>query len=175
MFKVAITNRFLCNNLIEKISELTDYDLIILREKDLSLEEYTSLAKRAVEVSDKVVLHSFIDTAKLLNYKKIHLPFKSFVENIDILKDFSLVGVSTHSVDEALEAERLGASYVTASHIFPTDCKKDLEPRGLEYLKDVCSRVSIPVYALGGINSNNAQSCIDNGAKGVCMMSEAMK
>ena len=50
-----------------------------------------------------------------------------------------------------MEAERLGATYVTAGHIFTTDCKKGLPPRGLDFLKNVCDAVTIPVYGIGGI------------------------
>ena len=175
MYKIAITNRHLCSiDIADKIAELTVYEMIILREKDLTREEYLNLAKRAIVVNDKVVLHSFIDVASELNYKKIHLPFDTFVRNSERLKDFELIGVSTHSVNEAQTAEKMGADYVTASHIFNTDCKKGLRPRGLDFLKAVCESVKIPVYALGGINNENAQDCIDAGAKGVCMMSEAM-
>ena len=46
-----------------------------------------------------------------------------------------------------MEAERLGATYVTAGHIFTTDCKKGLPPRGLDFLKNVCDAVTIPKTA----------------------------
>lgn len=175
MYKIAITNRHLCSiDIVDKIAELTDYEMIILREKDLTKEEYLNLAKRAIALNDRVVLHSFIDVAAELNYKKIHLPFDIFIKNAERLKDFELVGVSIHSISEVQTAEIMGADYVTASHIFNTECKKDLRPRGIDFLKEVCESVKIPVYALGGINNENAQDCIDAGAKGVCMMSEAM-
>ncbi len=176
MYKIAITNRHICNNLLSKISELerSEYNIIILREKDMPESEYLSLAKRAIGLSSKIILHSFINVSEELNYKKIHLPFNAFCQNIDRLKDFHTVGVSTHTIDEAVRAESLGADYITSSHIFATDCKKGLEPKGLEFLKNVCNSVNIPVYALGGINSENAELCIKTGAKGVCMMSQAM-
>ena len=75
---------------------------------------------------------------------------------------------------EAKEAEKLGATYVTASPIFRTKCKEDVEPKGLYWLKEICKGVSIPVYALGGINNINARNCIEAGAEGVCTMSSAM-
>ena len=46
------------------------------------------------------------------------------------LKHFNIIGASTHSLEDAKIAEKLGATYITASHIFATDCKKGLEPRG---------------------------------------------
>lgn len=175
MFKIAITNRHLCHDILTKISTINDYDYIILREKDLSEQEYYSLAKKAIDINPKIILHTYIDVAIKLNYKKIHLPYQSFIDNIDKLNNFDIVGVSTHSLEEALQCQKLNADYITFSHIFDTDCKKGLEPKGLDALKQVCSSVSIPVYALGGINNDNAKLCVNYGAKGVCYMSYAMK
>ena len=68
----------------------------------------------------------------------------------------------------------LGASYVTGGHIFATDCKKGVPPRGLDFLKAVCSSVNIPVYAIGGINGDNINSVLNAGASGACIMSGLM-
>ena len=70
---------------------------------------------------------------------------------------FTKIGISIHSVEEAKEAEQLGASYLTAGHIYATDCKRGLPPRGLGFLKEVCREVSIPVYGIGGIKFDEEQ------------------
>lgn len=88
---------------------------------------------------------------------------------------FLVRGVSVHSVEDAHRAEQCGATYLTAGHVFVTDCKKGLAPRGLDFLHEVCSSVKIPVYAIGGINDKNAASCIREGAAGVCVMSGYMR
>ena len=62
-----------------------------------------------------------------------------------------------------------------AGHIFETDCKKGLAPRGLGFLKKVLENARIPVYGIGGIHENNYQQVLDAGAAGICMMSEFMK
>ena len=87
---------------------------------------------------------------------------------------FSYVGASVHSVSEAKEAEKLGATCLIAGHIFSTDCKKDVPPRGLIFLKEVCESVDIPVFGIGGIAKENASDVLMTGAKGMCIMSEAM-
>ena len=94
-----------------------------------------------------------------------------------MMHEFSVAGTSVHSVEEAVEAEKLGASYISAGHIFSTDCKKGMPPRGLDFLKDVCRSVSIPVYAIGGIRIDKAQlqELLDCGAAGGCVMSGMMK
>lgn len=154
-----------------------DVDYLILREKDLTESAYENLAKQVLkEAGERCVLHSFIDVAIRLGCRKIHLPMEAFLKMTPKQKAcFSMIGVSTHTVEEALLAEKNKADYITASHIFPTDCKKGLPPKGLVYLKAVCQKVQIPVYALGGISKENIKDCINAGADGVCMMKTYMR
>ena len=90
------------------------------------------------------------------------------------LQLFDQIGASVHSVEEATEAVTLGATYLIAGHIFSTDSKKGVPPRGLSFLKQVCDAVPIPVFAIGGITRNDVNAIKAAGAKGVCIMSEAM-
>ena len=178
---VCVTARKLCGDdfikRLEKISK--NCDLIILREKDLTEEEYFSLGEKFLHVCSNgratPVLHCFWKKALELHHDKIHLSLKDFRENPQIREKFSLVGVSVHSPEEAKEAEALGADYVTAGHIFETDCKKGLKGRGLEFLRQVSQGVSIPVYAIGGISAENMESVREAGANGACIMSGFMK
>jgi thiamine-phosphate pyrophosphorylase len=189
MYKIlAITNRHLCNNdfltqienictLNEKKSEINSVS-IVLREKDLSENDYKDLAAKVMKICEKnnteCILHTYYKVARELNCKKIHLPLHVLKSKPDLCKEFNEVGVSIHSVSEAIEAVNLGATYITAGHIFATDCKKDIPPRGLSFLSSVCSSVNIPVYAIGGISPTNAQKTINAGADGICIMSGLM-
>ena len=85
------------------------------------------------------------------------------------------IGTSIHSVEDAIFAESHGADYITAGHIFTTNCKKGLPGRGIEWLKTVCDAVSIPIYAIGGISDANAGELSDCGIAGYCMMSASMQ
>lgn len=181
---ICITNRHLVPGdfleRIEQIAALKAVDAIILREKDMAEEEYRRLASQVLLICEKYgrtcILHNFVKTAMELGHNKIHLPYPVFLELNGKQRDFfRLTGVSTHVPGEARKAEQLGASYVTASHIFPTACKEGLAPRGLSYLQETVSAVKIPVYALGGIHLDNAAACLEAGAAGVCMMSEFMR
>ncbi|HEX9025328.1 MAG TPA: thiamine phosphate synthase [Clostridium sp.] len=189
MYKIlAITNRHLCNNdfltQIEKICTLNENKSkvksvsIVLREKDLPENEYKDLATKVLKICEKnnteCILHTYYKVAIELNCKKIHLPLHVLKSKPDIYKEFDEVGVSIHSVSEAIEAVNLGATYITAGHIFETDCKKDLPPRGLSFLSSVCSLVNIPVFAIGGISLSNAEKAINAGADGICIMSGLM-
>ncbi len=175
MFKIiCVTSKGMCDDFIKRVGELYRNGItVILREKDLSESEYEKLARRVIEVCPDVILHSYTEVAKRLGTKKIHLPLHMMNENIR--NDFEIVGVSVHSAQEAAAAEKMGADYVTAGHIFVTDCKKGLAPRGTEFLKSVVNSVNIPVYGIGGISPDNIAKIRGTGAAGGCIMSGFMK
>ena len=195
-----ISNRKLCENenlekQIEKIFSayerkiiLKNFDIVALtlREKDLNKNEYLKLIEKVYPICQKykinLILHQNYDLNLDDKYKidGIHLSyniFKSLNENIkaELIKKYKRIGVSIHSLDEAKEVENLGASYVVAGHIFETDCKKGLKPRGLKFVEDLSSTLTIPIFAIGGIDEKNSLSVIDSGAFSVCMMSSIMK
>lgn len=180
---LCVTNRNLCREdflqRIEKIAENRPNG-IILREKDLSEEEYKTLAEKVLNCCKKYdvpcILHSFVDAAMELGAENIHLPLHILREMDEKTKEtFKIIGASCHSVEEAQEAERLGCTYITAGHVFVTDCKKGLAPRGLEFLRKVCESVSVPVYAIGGISNVNVDLVRKAGAAGACVMSGLMR
>lgn len=173
---ICVTNRKICEIPLEqRIEQLAKIGIkkVILREKDLSEDEYTALAEKISGISGiELYIHNFLNAARKLSVSRLHLPLSLLNEKLT--EEFETVGASVHSVEEAKTAEKLGASYITAGHIFATDCKRGLAPRGLDFLKAVCGSVKIPVYAIGGITSDNMQSCLDAGAAGVCVMSGLM-
>lgn len=181
--RICITNRGLVDgDFLRQIQRVTckGVDAVILREKDLTEEEYERLARKVLAVCagnhTLCILHSFKEAAKRLNHPYIHLPMPLFLElSPEERQYFRMIGVSTHTVEEAETAQEKGAHYITASHIFPTGCKPGLAPRGLQYLREVVQAVDIEVYALGGIHPDNIHLCVEAGADGICMMSEYMK
>ena len=195
-----ISNRKLCENenlekQIEKtfsayqrkiILENFEIVALTLREKDLYKNEYLKLVEKIYPICQKyridLILHQNYDLVleDKYNIEGIHLSyntFKSLNKNIrkELIKKYKKIGVSIHSIDEAKEVEMLGATYIVAGHIFKTDCKKDLEPRGLEFIQELSSALIIPIFAIGGINQENSHLVINNGAFGVCMMSSLME
>ena len=179
---LCVTNRLLCaDDFLERIDTLAMAQPkgIILREKDLTADEYNALAVSVLEICEKYgtqcILHSFADIAEQLGAKALHLPLPILRElPTDKRKRFTTLGASCHDPEDAKEAEALGCTYITAGHVFDTDCKKGLPGRGVDFLRQLCESVSIPVYAIGGINEKNAAQVINAGAKGVCVMSGAM-
>ena len=180
---LCVTNRILCKEdflaRVDKIAANKPKGMI-LREKDLSEKEYKELAEHVLMICKKYdvpcILHSFVDVAIALGAENIHLPLHILREmDAKTKENFKIIGASCHSVEEAQEAERSGCTYITAGHIFVTDCKKGLAPRGLEFLQSVCESVSIPVYAIGGISSENINAVRKVGAAGACVMSGLMR
>lgn len=153
---------------------------VILREKDLDETEYERLAREAQRICSAagvpLYLHSYAGAAERLKIGRLHLPLAKLLQmEAEEKKRFQEIGASVHSLREAVQAEAAGAAYVTAGHVFWTDCKKGLAPRGLSFLEEICSTVRIPVYAIGGITPETAWDCLAAGAAGVCLMSSLMQ
>lgn len=195
---IAVTNRKLCDgDFLDQIKKITDFGIraIILREKDLSEAEYEELAAQVLEICQNTdticILHNFPLVSERLGCDHMHLPlpvFHNYMENISLDRKICFqnrknlknrenlyIGTSVHSVEQAKEAIALGASYVTAGHIYSTQCKPGLAPRGIDFLKNICQTVQVPVFGIGGIHPDNMQQVLDAGAAGVCMMSEMMR
>ncbi|MDF2596772.1 MAG: thiE1 [Clostridia bacterium] len=178
---LCITNRKLCkDDFLDRINQIAKGKPhgIILREKDLSLAEYEELAIKIKEICDlnkvTLIINQNIEVALKLKIPNIQLSLSCLRTYKNELHQFDHIGASIHSVSEAKEAQALGASYLIAGHIFPTDCKKGVLPRGLLFLEEVCDAVTIPVFAIGGITKDKIKQVASVGAKGACVMSACM-
>jgi thiamine-phosphate pyrophosphorylase len=176
---ITVTNRKLCKDCFaERVQKILSAEpfLVILREKDLSDSEYEKLAGNIISDKDKyrqILSLNRPGIAAKLGIENVHLTIHDLREN-SRPEGIKRVGVSVHSADEAKEAQNLGADYLIAGHIYTTDCKKGVPPRGIDFLREVVSSVKIPVFAIGGICEENFREPLENGAKGVCLMSEFM-
>lgn len=171
-----ITNRHLVSE--EKYfktlqdTSLAGVDRIILREKDLNDEELERLyykIKALVSDNTEIIINSNIKVFKKVEEKTLHLPFKDFMV-MDNTKEID-IGVSVHSVEEGIEASKRGCNYILASHIFPTKCKEGLEPKRVEFIRELKKVVTCPIIALGGISTDNASKVVEAGADGIALMS----
>ena len=179
---LCVTNRKLCReDFLTRIDRIAACHPagIILREKDMNPQKYQELAAAVMEICKQYgvqcILHSFPAVAVDLQADAIHLPLHLLRELSQEQKAyFKILGASCHSVEDALEAQALGCTYLTAGHVFETDCKKGLPGRGLEFLRHVCAAVDIPVYGIGGIDADNIALVRNAGASGACLMSSLM-
>lgn len=156
----------------------TGVGIIQLREKNYS-------AKKVLDVSSKIVSHTksirtlffindYLDIALLSNSDGLHIG----QEDIPIRQGRKLsdnkiiIGISTHSIEEAIQAEKEGADYIAFGPIFETKTKKNLPfPKGLYMLEKIVSAIKIPVVAIGGINTSNFNDVFSAGAAGAAMLS----
>ncbi|MGH4123490.1 MAG: thiamine phosphate synthase [Clostridium sp.] len=176
-----ITNRKLANNndFYKIIDEaiIGGISAIILREKDLSYAELLTIAKKVKKVIGSrdvnLIINSNLEVAKEVEAYGFHLCFEKFIGTKLSFK--GIIGVSVHSLYQAIEAQKQGADYLLLGHIFQTDCKKGLPPRGLELIKTIKKNVTIPIIALGGIKPENILVVMESGADGAAVMSTIMQ
>mgnify|MGYP004728513805 FL=1 len=179
---IAITNRALCPQPHEvRIAALCDagVDRVIVREKDLTEREFSALLDRidALLLPDqrrRITVNTFVDLAAAKGFPSIQISYDKFERHPDFAREFQEVGISVHGANEAKHVERQGADFCIAGHIFTTQCKPGVEPRGLDFLRHITSNAAIPVYAIGGIDAHNIASVRDAGAAGACLMSALM-
>lgn len=184
---IVITNRALVQGdffkQMQKVIRLHPH-AVILREKDLSDEEYEVLAEKVLSLctEEKVdcFLHSRISIAHRLGCKRIHLSIPGFMamseeERSQLKKEFQEISVSCHSMEDVNLAVKNGATQIILGTIFETECKKGLKGKGLEFVREICKSCPVPVYAIGGINMERLPQVMEAGAAGGCMMSGFMR
>jgi len=146
----------------------------------------------------RLILHTYANVASKLGICELHLPFTKFASasvkwatNLRDLAKFDgvctdkdeapgicasnltqklKIGVSVHSLEQALAAQELGADYVVAGHIFDTPSHALERCRGLWFLREICESLCIKTYAIGGINFENLSEIKQAGAAGAYMM-----
>jgi thiamine-phosphate pyrophosphorylase len=152
-------------------------DWIQIREKDLEARPLAELVRLAMEstrgTSTKILVNDRLDVALAAGAAGVHLGEASLpVHEVAEWRRSSghaefQIGASCHSVESARAAERVGADYIFFGPVFSTPSKAAFgPPQGIERLREVCAAVRIPVLAIGGVNAENAASCMEAGAAG---------
>jgi len=152
-------------------------DLVQIREKDLPTRELLEWVSGAMAAAGgpggagaRIVVNDRLDVAWAAQAHGVHLGTRSLPTRVvrGMVSAGFLVGVSCHSLQEALAAESAGADYLVLGPIFETPSKLEFgPPLGLEKLQEATLRVRIPVLALGGITRERARACRDAGAAGI--------
>jgi thiamine-phosphate pyrophosphorylase len=149
-------------------------DWVQVREKELSARALTRLVQSLVGAGPRIVVNSRLDVALAAGAHGLHLPADSLPPSR--LRPLTgagfLIGVSCHSLSGALRAEQEGADYVYLSPIYDSPSKPGYGPAlGVEALAAACSRLRIPVLALGGVDETRALECVAAGAAGFASIS----
>ncbi len=149
-----------------------------LREKDLTPRELFALAVEAcaalAPLGTRLLLNDRADVACAAHAHGVHLTTTSLSPAAArcSLPPGTLVGVSTHTLAEARFAEQFGADFITFGPVYATASKAAYgAPRGVAALREVCTAVCLPVFALGGITRERISPCREAGAHGVAAIS----
>ena len=155
---------------------------IQLRGKNLSAKELLKIGERLRHLthieSVKLFINDRIDVAMAIQADGVHLGQNSMPVKLarETSGDRFIIGVSTHSLKEAMDAEAGGADFITVGPIFETESKLRYGSAvGLTTLADVCRKVKIPVFAIGGISIERVNSVMKEGAHGVAVISAILK
>jgi len=177
---MLVTDRTICRgSLTDAVSAALrgGATAVMLREKDLAARDLYELALALREVTRRaralLIVNDRVDVALATGADGVHLGWKSLPPRKarEVVGPAGLIGVSTHSAEDAWKAEREGADYVTFGPVFPTPSKEGLvEPQGLAGIRRVKESLRIPLVALGGIDAVNTGDAFRAGADGVAVI-----
>jgi len=162
----------------QRINDVIDggIDIIQFRDKNISHEEFLVTGeklKRNIQGRVLFAVNGDIKAAINLGADILHLPEIS--DNVTTIretcKDRFMIGKSVHTIKSATKAESEGVDYVTLGTIFDSNSKPGGLPSGTNLIESTVREVDIPVFAIGGINTNNVRSVILAGAYGVAVIS----
>lgn len=181
MLLYAVTDRtwLKCRSLADVVDEAlkAGVTFLQLREKDLDYDSFLSLAREIKNVADKYnvpyVINDNVDIAVACGADGVHVG-QSDMEANDVRRIIGtdkILGVSAQTVEQAIKAEKNGADYIGVGTVFPTSTKLDAEVVYFETLQEICSAVSIPVVAIGGINRDNVMKLAGSGIDGIAVVS----
>ena len=152
-----------------------------LREKNKTTREYIRLAERVHEIAMRygvpLIIDDRLDVAMAVNAEGVHLGQSDMPVSTArrIAGDSMIIGATTKTVEQALEAVKSGADYLGVGAIYPTTTKVKTVLTSVDTLRAICSAVSIPVNAIGGLNKDNCHVLENTGIAGICVVSAIMK
>ena len=149
--------------------------ILQLRGKDITPKKLLNIA---IEIRELIknralfIINDRMDIAIACNADGIHIG-QDDIPLKEVKKIYNkIIGVSTHSKEEALKAYEDGANYISFGPIFKTFTKKNaLSPKGIDKLNEIMNIIPIPVIAIGGINENNIYDVLDTGVDGIAIIS----
>lgn len=151
--------------------------IIQIREKNLGDEEFLNEAVLIKEICRKynvpLIINDNVQVALKSGADGVHVGQDDMkAENVrKLIGGNKILGVSAHSVEEAILAEKNGADYLGVGAIFATSSKADVQSTSIDTLKEICSTVRIPVVAIGGITSENIKQLSGSGVSGAAVIS----
>lgn len=151
--------------------------MLQLREKDIKddefLKEAISIKKICNQYNIPLIINDNIEVAKAISADGVHLGQADLKksEKWKDLKDELIIGISSSNVKEAKLAEKNGADYLGVGDVFGTHTKDNARHISVDILKEISNSVSIPVIAIGGVDSNNIKELASSNISGVAVIS----
>ena len=148
-----------------------------LREKNLDEESFQNEAIEIQKLCRKYnvpfVINDNVEIAKMIDADGVHVGQSDMkAGNVRaIIGEDKILGVSAQTVEQALIAEKEGADYLGVGAVFPTGSKSDADDVSYQTLKEICSAVTIPVVAIGGIGEGNVSKLENSGISGIAVIS----
>jgi thiamine-phosphate pyrophosphorylase len=157
-------------------------DIVQLRAKDCPIDEVRRLAEAILPVTARaevgLVVNDHFGLAEKIGAAVCHLGQEDFfgaghtlVSEIRAANSKLLVGLSTHSPEQARRALAAGADYIAIGPVYATGTKPNARPVTLEYVRWAAANVKIPWFAIGGINRDNLDAVLEAGARRICAVS----
>jgi len=159
-------------------------DILQVRAKERTHAERVGTGLKVVSAAFSsrvpVIIDDDIEAAFECGADGVHLGQEDWAvipreQRVERLANMRLVGISTHSLDQALAAERDGASYIGVGPVFPTPTKPAAKCIGTDVIRQVAAQVNIPFFAIGGITLGNIGQVLEAGATRVAVVSAILK
>ena len=148
-----------------------------LREKHLDRETFLQEARDLVQLCHRYgvpfIVNDEVDIAVECGADGVHVGQED-MKAADVRAKVGpqmMIGVSAHTVEEALEAVKTGADYLGVGAVFSTSTKTDVSVLSMETLRAICNAVKVPVVAIGGISEHNLMQLSGSGVDGVAVVS----
>ncbi|MGD0651516.1 MAG: thiamine phosphate synthase [Verrucomicrobiia bacterium] len=156
-------------------------DMIQVRAKEMTPAQRIKLGMTVLGIASRfnvpVIINDDVAAAAEINADGVHLGQEDWSrlggseQRVHSLANMRIVGLSTHSLEQALAAERDGADYIGVGPIFPTATKPGAKSVGLDLIRQIVERVATPFFAIGGITLDNLDQLLDAGTKRVAVVS----
>lgn len=172
-FSDGRTNEYVLKEALEAGVKIIQY-----REKEKNKRDKLEECKKLLEITKEhnaiFIVNDDLDIALAIKADGIHLGQEDMlVTDARRIAPNMIIGVSTHNINQAIEAEKLGADYLGVGPMFVTSTKKNIEhSKGVEFLYEVSKKISIPYVAIGGIKESNLDLLLENNLNQYAMISE---
>lgn len=176
-----VTDREMLNG--KKIEEAVEeaikggVTLVQLREKVSSSLEFYNIAKSVKQITDRykipLIINDRVDIALAVDAAGVHVGQSDLGCKVvrKLLPEGKILGVSAHTIEEAIKAQEDGADYIGCGAIFSTSTKKDANDVSIDSLRKIKNKISIPVVAIGGINKDNISELKNTEIDGIAVIS----